>query len=358
MYSVHHWLERSLQSHPWRVEGLRTADVVVVNASFAPFNQTVLNIYRVNYERRRCYNALQVFAEAVANYTPPRARRLRIYATMYKPDDHLVKRFGTIPGVRWVTNEYLASTPVSQNHIPPVNGTSVIVAPHVVSSPRWLVEGVPPAGTGLVPWDERKLLFFAGRIPKPSDDMVRLRLYGLLHARPEMATVVSTWSNWKPALRHAHREYGAANVTPVRVSPTEYAAMAMRHKFCLVAQGDTSSTKKLGEAVAFAAVGGCLPLIVHGSALPFYRLIDYESFAAFTHERTLLADLKRLAQVSRREYESRVARARVAQPAFVSRENSSVRRGQLSAAEVLLSEMCATRHEEDTICPGGTGLRG
>mmetsp|Transcript_3548 Transcript_3548/g.7676 ORF Transcript_3548/g.7676 Transcript_3548/m.7676 type:complete len:120 (-) Transcript_3548:767-1126(-) len=37
----------------------------------------------------------------------------------------------------------------------------------------------------------------------------------------------------------------------------------MLHRFCIVSAGDTLSTQKMSEAVALAAVGGCLPLLVN-----------------------------------------------------------------------------------------------
>ena len=41
-----------------------------------------------------------------------------------------------------------------------------------------------------------------------------------------------------------------------------YLGRAMAHRFCLVAPGDTWSTKKIAEAVAIGGAGGCIPIIV------------------------------------------------------------------------------------------------
>ena len=53
----------------------------------------------------------------------------------------------------------------------------------------------------------------------------------------------------------------AAGNTP-RLSHTQYLAMAMRHRFCVVAAGDFAATHKITEAMALGAAGGCLPLFV------------------------------------------------------------------------------------------------
>ena len=77
-------------------------------------------------------------------------------------------------------------------------------------------------------------------------------------------------------------------VTAIQQSPlhanlprSAYLEQAMRHKFCLVAPGDTRTTRKLAEAFALAAAGGCLPVIVSRHFHPpFPGCIDWRSFAA------------------------------------------------------------------------------
>ena len=61
----------------------------------------------------------------------------------------------------------------------------------------------------------------------------------------------------------------------------EYVKKLQRSRFCLVVRGDTSSSRRLFEAI----VAGCLPVILsEGLELPFERRVDYASFAYFPSE--------------------------------------------------------------------------
>ena len=71
------------------------------------------------------------------------------------------------------------------------------------------------------------------------------------------------------------------------LSPSEYFAEAMEHRFCVAAPGDYWSVTKLSDAIAAGGAGGCIPLIVLPrqreaaavTALPYTDTIDYCSFA-------------------------------------------------------------------------------
>ena len=149
-------------------------------------------------------------------------------------------------------------------------------------------------------------------------------------------------------------------VTAIQQSPlhanlprSAYLEQAMRHKFCLVAPGDTRTTRKLAEAFALAAAGGCLPVIVlpsvlpsvaHGM-LPYLDWLDYCSVSfvvlmgtgGLKHlKNTPLID-KLLAVDERRAESMRAAACRL-QAAFTFRNDSSAE--QPSAAEYILDAAC------------------
>ena len=67
-------------------------------------------------------------------------------------------------------------------------------------------------------------------------------------------------------------------LAPVRFTLEEYLRQAFAHKFCLVSHGDDVTTHKLAESIAIAALGGCLPLIVHPGPnsvhMPYVEHID------------------------------------------------------------------------------------
>lgn len=41
------------------------------------------------------------------------------------------------------------------------------------------------------------------------------------------------------------------------------------HKFCVVVEGDTKSTKKIAEIMVVGANGGCIPLLIRGVTKPY-----------------------------------------------------------------------------------------
>lgn len=214
-----------------------------------------------------------------------------------------------------------------------------VVSPFVVSRPGWLVGSrtaraheqhsltTRPAA---VPWQSRKLIFFAGNVPKPYIRPTRYLLWRQMRQDPRVTAISSTLSchvgtfarcSWSEAflraqnnsfwLTHCHTFCGTkttcmssarrtargnmqgflkacgrmrgprlmrnANFTEElpamlrdtrRVSHGEYLSLAMSHRFCLIAPGDWVSTHKVTEAMALGGAGGCIPVFVApGSSL-------------------------------------------------------------------------------------------
>ena len=195
-----------------------------------------------------------------------------------------------------------------------------IVAPAVISrGPAWLIKGTDAerahqADTdALLPWEHRKVLFFAGHTPKLHNGRrLRFQIWQQLRSEPNVTCVSSTLNctlgmyevctspervrreyssycyanGWecrardpgppcmvrdaKTLLRHC-RTYSNLNWTAMlpdirrdaRQLPfSTYLATARAHRFCLAAPGDFSSTPKITEFVAVGASGGCIPVIV------------------------------------------------------------------------------------------------
>lgn len=114
--------------------------------------------------------------------------------------------------------------------------------------------------------------------------------------------------------------------------------------------GDDVTTHKLAESIAIAALGGCLPLIIHSAPhavhLPFPRHINYCKVAyilnATSHgepEMSMSRLLDRLATVTEEEYAKRRQAAVALHPAFVAREGSTL--AEPSAAHYIIAAMCA-----------------
>ena len=190
-----------------------------------------------------------------------------------------------------------------------------LVAPAVQLGPIWLANStpVPPPAK----WRLRKLLFFAGHIPKLFLSRVRYEIWRQVRQVDDVTTFSSTLSctvgAWqicqsKAKLHDGHsfqtfcypkcarlNQDGSAkeqtscvkseaflqrtcasyylNVNFTAELPDmerdtrtlakpEYFRLALDHRFCLAAPGDFMSTPKITEFVAVAAAGGCLPVIV------------------------------------------------------------------------------------------------
>ena len=290
-----------------------------------------------------------------------------------------------------------------------------MVAPFVVSRPPWLVGEAPSPPAP--PWLARKLLFFAGHVPKLTISKIRYLLWRQLR-RSEHATTVShtaacmigsyrvcrSKSAVDSSFRtycHAHcrdmglnqscaatrkqlrRECGAyksidfdSEVPDMirdqrRLDVNAYLRLALLHRFCLVARGDFASTRKIAEAVALGAAGGCLPVIVvpedaiysprkdatpgWGSMmmLPYARWFPYCAIGFVVYESVAGANfssvVQRLLRVTAAEAAEKRAALRRLMHAFVARENSRVERP--TAAEYVLEEVChearrkLSRHE-------------
>jgi hypothetical protein len=198
--------------------------------------------------------------------------------------------------------------------------------------PSWLVEPLGRApetetkdARGRPRWEQRRLLFFAGHVPKLYFSTTRYLLWDQLRrderattssydinctvlsykacelSRSELGTKSELWfrsfcAPYCPGRRecltirkgtgnnsstrlaafraafdrqcHHYRrvDFSAAEHmrrdSAVRLSRTDYLRMAVQHRFCLVAMGDQDGTPKITEMVAIGGAGGCVPVIV------------------------------------------------------------------------------------------------
>ena len=143
---------------------------------------------------------------------------------------------------------------------------------------------------------------------------------------------------------------------PVRLSHELYLEEMMRHKFCVVAAGDDMSTRKIGETMAVASRGGCLPLIVgnhnnsgqpipHFAYLPHTESIDYcrVGFIVPLMIRKRVPAFKQmlaaLEGVTTNEWRERHRAAKQLRSWFVYREGST-KGDASSASDHIISRMC------------------
>ena len=280
-----------------------------------------------------------------------------------------------------------------------------LVVPFVLSRPAWLRGDAPlPAdlAPARFPWSTRKLLLYAGHVPKlylsstryhlwrawrretarvsiyTKDIACSLSAYAICRVPSRWATEHTTFCQRDcgtarvckanaESLRHECRSYAKVDwdeelrdvpATNRQLSRAAYLRAAMSHRFCVIAPGDFPSTPKITEFIAIGAAGGCLPVIfvpspIRANAvrqLPYAATwLDYcelgflapETAAADESEMRALLD--RLERVSEAEVESRRAALVRVRDAFVQRPPPTA--GGVpaapSAADFLLHEACA-----------------
>lgn len=293
------------------------------------------------------------------------------------------------------------------------------VVPFVLSRPAWLLGDAPiPAelAPSRFPWAQRKLLLYAGHVPKLYISKTRYQLWRAwrrettrvsIHTK-DIACSLSAYgicrspSRWeaehdtfcqqhcgtarscKPnagSLQHECKSYAHVEWdeelpdvarTNHQLSRADYLQAAMSHRFCVVAPGDFPSTPKITEFVAIGAAGGCLPLIFVPSPvrdgaqrqLPYASTwLDYCAFGFIAPETAaqnaseMRLVLDRLEQVSEADAEKRRAALLRVRDAFVQRrlppDGSAPTKP--SAADFLLHEACAAARR--TATKGGAPRR-
>ena len=173
-YAVHWWLQRALQAHPWRVRRPQGADVVFFNASFTYGRDRDAVIRRLDepeYKRERKRISAAHELKEIHRTRPTDCKSVwfavsfRTRSVMQHKESH--------PCLRWVRELDTGYT----EHFQP------LVTPFVVASPDWLTSDEHDAAVAQpahVPWERRKLLFFAGHTPVLHISNVRWNLWRVL----------------------------------------------------------------------------------------------------------------------------------------------------------------------------------
>ena len=180
-YAVHWWLQRALQAHPWRVSTPQRADVVFFNASFTYGRDRDAVIRRLDgpgymRERQRISAGKSLSREISElkeiHRTRPTDCKSVWFAVSFRTRS-VMQHKESHPCLRWVRELDTGYT----EHFQP------LVTPFVVASPDWLTSDEHDAAVAQpahVPWERRKLLFFAGHTPVLHISNVRWNLWRVL----------------------------------------------------------------------------------------------------------------------------------------------------------------------------------
>ena len=183
-YAVHWWLQRALQAHPWRVRRPQGADVVFFNASFTygrdrsgSFKEFSGNEY--SRKRLLALHQLRTAMQREGNATqrPTDCKSMWFAVSFRTRSSHnSARKKSQHPCLRWVRE---LDTGYTERFLP-------LVTPFVVASPGWLTSDdhdaavAQPAQPAHVPWERRKLLFFAGHTPVLHISNIRWNLWRVL----------------------------------------------------------------------------------------------------------------------------------------------------------------------------------
>ena len=185
-FSAELWLRRAVEHHPWRVYDPLQADVVLLSANFSLYCRA-----GKSFTGRAVWKGLvQLLGHSAGSGR----------------DCHDCKpltafRNGTAKFITLTNNECKApwTGAVRPKDIFQVTdqkpGAFGVLAPFVVSRPAWLTGSLPlgaPAAPRRVPWDERKLLFFLGHVPKLYIEPTRHRIWSQVRRLPQVTALSGT----------------------------------------------------------------------------------------------------------------------------------------------------------------------
>lgn len=223
-YATEYWLANNLRVHPWRVASIAQADVIFIAATFAQACHSGKNFYG-----RKLWQALLqdeslwpngtflprskererlLRADVSSDWGPPKALNLQYPACPPWVDNN---RTAYVPRDAFLLSEYVPSHKTGF-------ASRGIVSPFVVATPRWLAGAPLPLGHSTVspthhrdsssssaaarhlalleqsdsphilPWNERRLVFFVGHLPKVHIARARFDVWRQIRNDPRATT--------------------------------------------------------------------------------------------------------------------------------------------------------------------------
>ena len=174
-YAVELWLRRAIENHPWRVSDPSKADLI-----FAAANFSMWCVAMKRFSRRRLWEAA---------FHPEKQGKPRVMPDVRVPVFIALQYEGACGPAPFMSGREPHHILLREEIGPYEHTDRNIVSPFLVSKPRWLV-GDDPMPFQLKRWDERKLIFFAGHVPKPYLRDTRYCLWRQMRNDPR-ATVLS-----------------------------------------------------------------------------------------------------------------------------------------------------------------------
>ena len=198
-FSVELWLQRAMAEsggHPWAVLTSPSADLVLLEANYSLMCRAG-KMFSGRFMWQKMNDAIGVTPKGRPKPPPgmPPSPPPPVHALLQgaeKTPMAFVLTDNECPAP-WTGSRKKKGLIELTDHNP---GSHDVVAPFVLSKPWWLVgaerkpkDGAPPT---LVPWGERKLLFFAGHVPKPYIRPTRYLIWRQVRRYPGVTAISAT----------------------------------------------------------------------------------------------------------------------------------------------------------------------
>lgn len=195
-FSIELWLQHALRDgyHPWAVPAATDADLVLLEANFSMACRAG-KMFSGRFMWQKMNEALGVppkrkGADGVPPPPPPPVHEL-LRGAERTPKAFVLTDNECQPP--WTGSRRMKGLIGVTDHNPSNND---VLAPFVLAKPWWLVGGVKTPSDApapaIVPWNERKLLFFAGHVPKLYIRPTRYLIWRQVRRHPGVTAISAT----------------------------------------------------------------------------------------------------------------------------------------------------------------------
>ena len=163
-FSAEYWLQIAMRRHPWRAPSAAAADLVLMEANFS-MSCRAGKMFSGRFLWQKMNGVLALGEKKPKPGTPPPTLHPKLAGSEAVPKAYVLTDNECMPP--WTGSRRLKGLIELTDQNPHGND---ILAPFVLTKPWWLVGAArkpsDAAAPELVPWGQRKLLFFAGHVPK------------------------------------------------------------------------------------------------------------------------------------------------------------------------------------------------
>ena len=189
-FSAEWWLQIAMRSHPWRATRASEADLILLEANYSMLCRAN-KIFTGRSIWQKMNGALAVPPKSPKPGMPPPRLHEALQGSDRVPKAYVLTDNECTPP--WVGSRRLKGLIELTDQNPKEND---ILAPFVLTKPWWLVGAarrkVDAAAPVPIAWHERRLLFFAGHVPKLYIAPTRYQIWRQIRRHPGVTTFSAT----------------------------------------------------------------------------------------------------------------------------------------------------------------------